>query len=158
MRRFHREHKDRIIEMIYAIYQEYNDVMYFLGADKDLLDIDNHYIYQNGEFWIETDPEDNNKIIGSIAMQRDLDNRFAVWLKRFYLLPEYRGTGLAKKMHKTAMEWCRLNKLHKVQLWCNSKFARAHSFFKRNGYQQRAVRSINNAAIPYEEYYLVKML
>ena len=158
MRKYHLEHKDRIIEMIYEIYQEYNDAMYFLGADKDLLDIDYHYIYKNGEFWIETAPKDESKIIGSIAVQRDVERKFAVWLTRFYLLPEYRGTGLAQKMHNTVMDWCKTNKIKKVHLWLNRKFERAHSFCQRNGYEHRAIRKINNLANPYEEYHLMKII
>ena len=158
MRRYHSHYQEGVIQMIEVIYREYNDPIYFLGADKDLLDIENFYVYQNGEFWIEIAPGDDSRIIGSIAVERDVDNKFAVWLKRFYLLPEYRGTGLAKKMHKTVMEWCRLNKINKVHLWCNSKFRLAHFFFQRNGYEKTAVRSVNHTAIPYEEYYFVKIL
>ena len=158
MRRYHPLHKERIIQMTHAIYQEYNDAIYFLGADRDLLDIDNHYIYQNGEFWIETDPEDSTKIIGSIAVQRDEDNNLAVWLKRFYLLSEFYGSGLDKKMHNTAMEWCKLNQIHKVHLWSDIRYHRANSFYKRNGYEQKAVRSVNYGGNSHQEYYFVKKL
>ncbi len=158
MRRYHIEHKDGIIQMVYDIHQEYNSAIYFLGTDRDLLDIDKHYIYMNGEFWIETAPENNSKIIGSIAVQKDVDNPFAVWLKRFYLLPEYRGSGLAKKMHNTVMEWCRLNKINKINLWCDTKFSLAHSFYKRNGYEKIGTRSINDGVTSSQESYFMKML
>lgn len=158
MRRFHPKDKDGIIQMIDSIYREYGDIIYLQGADKDLLDIQNYYIYQNGEFWVETAPEDKSKIIGSIAVQKDVDNNCAAWLKRFYLLFEYRGSGLGKKMHNTVMEWCRLNQIHKLHLWSDIRFTRAHIFYQKNGYEEKGMRSMNDGAMPYQEYYFVKFI
>ena len=158
MRRYHPEHQNRIVQMISSVYQEYEFEVYLRGVDNDLLDINKSYIQKNGEFWIETSPEDKSKIIGSIAVQKDIDNKFAAWLQRFYLLPKYRGSGLANKMHHTVIEWCQLNTLNKVHLWSNTRFARAHCFYEKNGYEQKATRSINCGTIPYQEHYFVKLL
>lgn len=158
MRKYYPKDKDYIIQMIDRIYEEYGEVIYLEGTDRDLLDIDNYYIYQHGEFWIETAPEDKSKIIGSIAVKRDADNQFLGWLKRFYLLSEYRGTGLAKKMHNTVMEWCRLNKISKIHLWSDTRFTRAHFFYNKHGYEQKGMRIMNNGRIPYQEYFFVKFI
>jgi hypothetical protein len=44
--------------MIDTIYQEYGDAIYLENADSDLLNIEKNYLL-NGDFWVETDKEEN---------------------------------------------------------------------------------------------------
>jgi putative acetyltransferase len=157
MRRYQIQDKDSIIQMIDTIYQEYGDVIYLQNADSDLLDIEENYLL-NGDFWVETDKEDNNKVIGIIAVKRDAANEQTAFLKRFYLMSQYRGSGLAKKMHDTVIEWCKQNQITKIHLWSDTRFTRAHIFYQKNGYEQKGTRDMNDGAMPYQEYYFVKFI
>jgi putative acetyltransferase len=168
MRKYRPEDKESIIQMIDFIYQEYGDEIYLQGADKDLLDIETNYL-QNGEFWVETKEKSNEQIIGSIAIKRSKRSWFTRFypeddlnsvacLKRFYLLAEYRGSGLAQKIHDTAIQWCQQNHIRKLFLWSDTRFTRAHAFYQKNGYEQKHIRNMNDGAMPYQEYYFVKML
>lgn len=157
MRRYQIQDKDSIIQMIDTIYQEYGDVIYLQNADSDLLDIEKNYLL-NGDFWVETDKEDNNQVIGIIAVKRDAVSEQAAFLKRFYLMSQYRGSGLAKKMHDTVIEWCKQNQITKIHLWSDTRFTRAHIFYQKNGYEQKGTRDMNDGAMPYQEYYFVKFI
>jgi putative acetyltransferase len=157
MRKYQIQDKDSIIQMIDTIYQEYGDAIYLENADSDLLNIEKNYLL-NGDFWVETDKEENNQVIGIIAVKRDAANEQTAFLKRFYLMSKYRGSGLAKKMHDTAIEWCKENQITKIHLWSDTRFTRAHIFYQKNGYEQQGLRDMNDGAMPYQEYYFVKFI
>ncbi len=156
MRKYRNQDQELIIKMIDSIYQEYGDSIYLQDADSDLLDIEAIYL-NNGEFWVETSEDDDTQVIGCIAIKRAEDNNVA-WLKRFYLLAEFRGSGIAQEMHETAIEWCRKNDISEIHLWSDTRFKRAHLFYQKNSYQQTGIRDMNDGAMPYQEYYFVKSL
>ena len=157
MRIYRSQDKDSIIQMIDSIYKEYGDFIYLEGYDRDLLDIENNY-FSNGKFWVETVNDDDSKIIGSIAVKKELDIEDTALMKRFYLLPEYRGLGLAKKMHNTAIDWCKQNQIRKLHLWSDTRFTRAHSFYQKNGYKQGETIDRYDGGMPYQEYYFMKLI
>jgi putative acetyltransferase len=155
MRQYRNQDKELIIKMIDSIYQEYGDSIYLQDADSDLLDIEANYL-NNGKFWVTTGADDT-QIIGCIAIKAGEDNNIA-WLKRFYLLPEFRGLGIAQEMHESAIQWCQKNDISEIHLWSDTRFKRAHLFYQKNGYQQTAIRDMNDGAMPYQEYHFVKLL
>jgi putative acetyltransferase len=156
MRKYRSQDKELIIKLIDVIYHEYDDAIFLENADSDLLDIEENYL-TNGEFWIETDENDDSQIIGCIAIKFS-EYKNVAWLKRFYLSSEYRGLGLAQKMHDTAIEWCQKNDINEVRLWSDTRFTRAHAFYQKNGYKQEGIRDMDDGAMPYQEYYFTKLL
>ncbi|QLE58960.1 GNAT family N-acetyltransferase [Nostoc sp. TCL26-01] len=168
MRNYHPYDQKSIIQMIDLIYQEYGDVIYLQDADSDLLDIEGNYL-KTGEFWVQTTNEDSEQIIGSIAIKTATKNwltRFytendlnkIAYLKRFYLLSQYRGSELSQKMHDTAIQWCHQNYIQEVHLWSDTRFTRAHAFYKKHGYEHKSIRDMTDGAMPYQEYLFVKKL
>jgi putative acetyltransferase len=156
MRIYQPQDREAIIKMIDSIYREYDDKIYLQGADNDLLDIEANYL-QDGEFWVEL--ADTGQIIASIAVKRSTQNSSnepTASLKRFYILPEYRGSGIAQQMHNTVIEWCKQNHISQIYLWSDTRFTRAHSFYRKHGYEQKGIRDMNDGAMPYQEYYFVK--
>lgn len=157
MRRYRFQDKDRVIQMVDSIYKEYGDFIYLEGYDRDLLDIENNYFHY-GDFWVETAKDDENEIIGSIAVKKELDTEDTALMKRFYLLPEYRGLGLAKNLHDTVIHWCKQNQIRKLHLWSDARFTRAHFFYQKNGYERGEMVDKYDGAMPYQEYYFMKLL
>ncbi|KST68575.1 GNAT family N-acetyltransferase [Mastigocoleus testarum] len=157
MRIYRSQDRDSIIQMIDSIYKEYGDFIYLEGYDRDLLDIENNY-FSNGNFWVETANNDDNKIIGSIAVKKELDYEDTALMKRFYLLPQYRGLGLAETLHDTVINWCKKNQISKLHLWSDTRFTRAHFFYQKNGYERGEMIDRNDGAMPYQEYYFMKLL
>ncbi|BAZ10406.1 N-acetyltransferase-like protein [Calothrix sp. NIES-4071] len=157
MRTYQPQDKDAIIKMIDSIYREYGDTIYLEDADSDLLDIESNYL-QDGEFWVEEG--DTGQIIACIAVKRSLNSskELAASLKRFYVLPEYRGSGIAQQMHNTVIEWCKENYINQIYLWSDTRFTRAHSFYSKHGYEKKGIRDMNDGAMPYQEYYFVKKI
>lgn len=155
MRKYRNQDKELIIKMIDSIYQEYGDSIYLQDADSDLLDIEANYL-NHGEFWVTTS-DDDTQVIGCIAIKHGEDNNIA-WLKRFYLLPEFRGSGIAQKMHDTAIQWCSKNGITEVHLWSDTRFKRAHLFYQKNSYSQTNIRDMNDGAMPCQEYHFFKYL
>lgn len=157
IRKYQPQDREAIIKMIDSIYREYGDKIYLEGADSDLLDIEANYL-QDGEFWVEQN--DTGHIIACIAIKRSINSLLEpiASLKRFYILPEYRGSGIAQKMHNTVIEWCKQNNINQIYLWSDTRFTRAHSFYNKHGYKQQGIRDMNDGAMPYQEYYFVKTL
>ncbi|RUT02538.1 hypothetical protein DSM106972_060160 [Dulcicalothrix desertica PCC 7102] len=156
MRKYQSQDQEAIIKMIDYIYREYGDKIYLEGADSDLLDIEANYL-QDGEFWVEQ--ASTGQIIACIAVKKSTQNSsnpLIASLKRFYLLPEYRGSGLAQQMHNTVIEWCKQNHVAQIYLWSDTRFTRAHSFYRKHGYEQKGIRDMNDGAMPYQEYYFIK--
>jgi GNAT superfamily N-acetyltransferase len=156
MRKYQSQDREAIIEMIDSIYREYGDEIYLQGADSDLLDIETNYL-QDGEFWVEQ--TDTGEVIASIAVKRSTINNskeLVASLKRFYMLPKYRGSGLARQMHDTVIEWCKQNHINQIYLWSDTRFTRAHSFYSKHGYKQKGTRALDDGAMPYQEYLFVK--
>jgi len=157
MRQYRLQDRDNIIQIIDSIYREYGDFVYLEGYDRDLLDIENNYL-RNGNFWVETAKGDDNRIIGTIAVKKELDSEDTALMKRFYLLPEYRGLGLAQNLHNTVISWCKQNQIRKLHLWSDVRYTRAHFFYQKNGYEQGEEVERENDGMPFKEYYFIKLL
>ncbi len=146
------KYKNEIIELIDTIYREYNDVVCLTGCDKDLEALDKFFAEPNGNFWVY---KMNNKIVGTVAV-KIVNN--AVEMKRFYLKKEFRGTGIANKLLQKAEEWTVGKEYLKLFFWSDTRFERAHNYYKKMGFVQKGIREMNDGNIPYSEFYFEKEL
>jgi putative acetyltransferase len=71
------------------------------GADRDVIDVEQYYLFRGGEFWVI---EDNGTIIGTSAyypcliessITNDCNNK-VVEIRKMYLHPKTRGQGLGQ--------------------------------------------------------------
>lgn len=98
---------------------------------KDVLNIEEYYFYNNGNFWIALD---DDEIIGSIA----LENRGRIGiLKRFYVNSDYQNLGIGTLLYNTFEKYV-INEtnIHTLYLACGKILSRAHKFYKKNGWIQ----------------------
>ena len=65
IRRASNDDSNEIISLITSIYNEYGEIMYTKGADRDLLDIHENYHAKGGDFIVMVNEID--EIIGSHA-------------------------------------------------------------------------------------------
>jgi len=91
------------------------------------LEIEKHYI----KFLVI---RDRNKVVGCAGVKKLTDE--IVEFKRMYILPEYRGKGLGKKLIEVRLECCRSENFKKVVLDTTTRNTKAIKLFKMFGFQE----------------------
>ena len=91
IRRASNDDSNEIISLITSIYNEYGEIMYTEGADRDLLDIRGNYHAKGGDFIVMVNEVD--EIIGSHATLPINTKDGGLTFRRLYLKKNYRGEG-----------------------------------------------------------------
>lgn len=77
---------------------------------------------------------DGNKLVGFISIKKINDG--TVEIRRFYVLPEYRGRGLGKSLYKKIMaEVTKLSGIMSVQIIVCVPFVEVINFLEKRGFQ-----------------------
>jgi GNAT superfamily N-acetyltransferase len=63
-------------------------------------------------------------------------------VEEFFVQKEYRGSDNAKKLMDAFFDWCKTNQVQKVNLESDKELNRAHSFYKKYGFETKAQRFI----------------
>lgn len=126
--------------------------MYTDGADKDLLDIESQYPKMHGAFVVlENEYEE---IVGSHATLPVNKSASLLAFKRLYLKQTLRGSGAGKHLMDWAVNWARDQGYRNVEFWSDTRFHRAHAFFKKYGFNcPGEIRNMEDGAMPYSEYF-----
>lgn len=130
----------KIIEYNEKYSKEINDFinwsMYnFIGRKfkqrEDLIDINEYYIKNGGNFWIAIY---KNKIIGTIALENR--NEFGI-LKRFYIDKDYQKIGIGSMLYDKLETYAK-NKtnIKTLYLACGKVLKNAHKFYNKKGWKQ----------------------
>ena len=130
----------KIIEYSEKYSKEINDFinwsMYnFIGRKfkqrEDLIDINEYYIKNGGNFWIAIY---KNKIIGTIALENR--NKFGI-LKRFYVDKDFQRIGIGSMLYDK-LEIYAKNKtnIKTLYLACGKFLKNAHKFYNKKGLKQ----------------------
>ncbi len=82
-----------------------------------------------GEVWVA---ENNGQIVGSIAAVSTEEG--VAQLRWFLIEPEYRGSGLGRRLLATAMEYCKRKKYRQVYLWTFQDLKAARHLYKSFGF------------------------
>lgn len=121
--------------MIQSVLTEYGLGWEPQGADRDVLDVETHYLSTGGEFWVVTVDE---ALVGTGAYYPIHRGENAVEIRKMYLLPQVRGKGLGKFL---------LNQLEATitargfkQIWVEtaSVLKAAVALYEQSGYQPAA--------------------
>lgn len=137
-----------IMALIDRVYREYGDRLCLDGADSDLHDIDANYFQIGGHFVVL----DDDAIRGTFAIYPAENSQVGV-LRRLYLDPELRGTDWGTRMMNWAIEWAKDHGMRRLELWSDTRFTRAHSFFARFGFQKGGHRTMTDGHEPYHEHF-----
>lgn len=89
--------------LVYAVLREYEFSPDPEDTDADLADLGSSYLLRGGTFEVLFSADD--RVIGTVGLYPLADGRCE--LRKMYLLPEYRGLGLGKRLLRHAIERAR---------------------------------------------------
>ncbi len=118
----------RIVKHVLAEYGLATDTE---KTDADLKDINKSYILSGGAFRIL---ESDGRTIGSYGLYAT--TRKSCELRKMYLLPEFRGRGLGKKMMEDALRVARALGFVEMTLETNSRLKEAIELYKAYGFTE----------------------
>jgi putative acetyltransferase len=140
-----------LVALIDGVYREYGDRIFLAGADADLLDIDAYYRAPGGEFVVL---DDDGAVRGAHAVLPLAQRPGICTFRRLYLDRDLRGQSAGKRLMLWAIEWALAHGLTRVEFWSDTRFSRAHRFFKKLGLVRSGeVREMHDGAEPYREYF-----
>jgi len=151
-----RSDTEGIIALIAAAYREHGDRLCLEGADADLANVAGHYSSGDSAFVVL---DDNGTVAGTHALVPVDVSLGLCTFRRLYLRSDLRGTGWGDKLMRWAIDTARQFGFRRVEFWSDTRFTRAHQFFRRLGFQDDGrVREMNDAWKPYSEFFFWKEL
>jgi putative acetyltransferase len=147
----------QIIELIDGVFHEYDDRVCLTGGDADLLDLHSNYAARGGEFVVM---EVAGRVIASHAFLPIADRPQVCTFRRLYLHADFRGQKVGERLMMWAIEGAAAAGFNRVEFWSDTRFTRAHRFFKRLGFQTdgTTIRTVHDGYTPYDEYFFYRPL
>ncbi|CBZ49097.1 acetyltransferase, GNAT family [Streptococcus gallolyticus subsp. gallolyticus ATCC BAA-2069] len=128
-----------VIDLILTIQQEEFSLPISLTEQPDLLDIENSYQKQGGQFWVAiNERKEVLGCIGLVALEQD-----NVALKKMFVSKNYRKAGLGKKLLKAFVAYCQKEQKKAIFLGTTTDFEAAQHFYRKFGFQ-----SIESSNLP----------
>lgn len=145
-----------IIALIDGAYREHGDRLCLDAADADLMNVVGHYSSGDSAFVVL---DDDGKVAGTHGLVPVDASLGLCTFRRLYLRSDLRGTGWGDKLMHWAIDTARQIGFRRVEFWSDTRFTRAHRFFRRLGFQQDGrVREMNDAWEPYREFFFWREL
>ena len=136
-----------VIKIIGDTFQEYGDRLCLEGAESDLLDLEANYQEPDSAFVVV---EIEDEIIGSHAVQRIEGGKFT--FKRLYIRADNRGGGAGDFAFDWALKKARQLGAEEIEFWSDTRFKRAHRFFKKYHFIKGEERHMTDSFQPYSEF------
>jgi RimJ/RimL family protein N-acetyltransferase len=136
-----------VIALIGRVFDVYGLVFDPAVEVPDLLEFARHYAPPHGAFFVV---RAGDQPVGSVGVER-LDGASAE-LHRLYLDPTWWGRGVGRALVEAALAWCRAAGLHRVILWSDTRFDRAHRLYERLGFLRTGERTIEGDLNASREY------
>src|SRR5215471_3584646 len=108
------EDQAAIMALIDAVYHEYGDRLCLDNADRDLLDIDAHYVKAGGAFMVL---DDAGGVRGTHAVLPEATRASVCVFRRLYLEASLRGGPWGTRLMRWAIDWARARNLQRVEFW-----------------------------------------
>lgn len=151
----HQSDWEAIRDLIALCYEPYGERICLDGADADLLKLEESYAGQNGVFVVmqKDDPLDT-RIYGTHAVLPLRPEEGVCVFRRLYLHPSLRGQGQGDALMQWTVDWAKEHAYRRVEFWSDTRFKRAHSFFRRFGFETNGeTRTMTDSFEPYQEYF-----
>jgi N-acetylglutamate synthase-like GNAT family acetyltransferase len=125
-------YKDQIADLIIGIQQGEFNVPITLQDQPDLMNIENFYQINNGNFWCALV---DDKVVGTIALI-DMGAGMAC-IRKMFVAANYRGQEhrVAHQLHDTMQAWCAAKGIVEVYLGTLDYLHAAIRFYTKKGYQ-----------------------
>jgi GNAT superfamily N-acetyltransferase len=130
------------IALIGACWSEYPGIVFDVDGElPELRALASHYTDKGGALWAA---EVDGDVVGMIAVA-PLDDADGWEIGRLYVLPAWRGGGLAHRLLDTAEAYARDSRAGRLALWSDTRFDRAHRFYEKRGYRRDGpIRVLND--------------
>ena len=138
--------EDKILKVIGEVLSKYGLNLEPTGADLDVSDIEKYYFNNHGWFQIVLD---DNKIIGSVGVYHI--NKDECELRKMYLLEDYQGRGIGKKLMEDALQRGRELGYKVMTLQTNSLLNKAIPFYEKTGFQYNSKEVCSRCDISMEK-------
>jgi GNAT superfamily N-acetyltransferase len=132
-----------IIELIGAVWAEYDCVLDAETEERALLAPDEYFHARRGEFWVV---EEARAIVATVAVM--LNAAETAELKYLYVDKSQRGQGLGARLTGEAINFARAKGAGEMVLWSDTRFTNAHRLYERLGFEKtdrRALDDLNNS-------------
>jgi putative acetyltransferase len=116
-------------QLVHEVLGEFGFTAQVGGVEADLAEALDRYGGSAAGFWV-ADLE--GIVVGTVAI-RPKEERTCE-LKRLYLRPDQRGTGLGQRLYEHAEAFARDAGYERIWLDSSRRFARAHRLYQRNGF------------------------
>ncbi|MBZ8181417.1 GNAT family N-acetyltransferase [Oscillatoria salina] len=124
--------RDAAAAVIAEVLAEYNLSWEPLGADRDVLAVEESYFQRDGEFWVV---EQNGKIVGTGAYYPVNRGKNGVEIRKMYLLPTVRGKGLGRYLLQELEAAIATRGYKEIWLETASVLKEAVKLYESSGYQ-----------------------
>ena len=121
---------EAIQALVFGVLAEFGLALDFDGTDRDITDIETHYLDRGGVF--EVIENDEGTIVGTVGLY-PLDER-TVELRKMYFAPEIRGRGLGKKLLQEMIEKARNLGYLRIYLETASVLKQAVHLYEKAGF------------------------
>ncbi len=130
--KYKREDFSQLVKVIEFVLDEYGFEFGVGDLKKDLTALSEENAYRDAKegFWIAKDGEN---VIGSVAIRAREDD--LAELKRFYLLPVYRGLGIGSRLYEVAEEFAIKNGYEGIWLESSRRFKLASKLYLKKGFR-----------------------
>jgi GNAT superfamily N-acetyltransferase len=126
---------DADLQEVRQLFREYAEWLAvdlcFQNFDQELAGLPGDYIPPGGGLWIAEEPD---KIAGCVALRR-LDLLICE-LKRLYVRPQFRGTGLGRRLVEHAMQEARQFGYGRMRLDTLPKMSAAQALYQSLGFRE----------------------
>ena len=122
-----------IARLIAGCFAEYEGCLYLDAEFPELARPASHYAAIGGRLWAAEDA--GGAVVGSLAVFATSDPTVHEIVK-VYLAAPARGRGTAARMLALALDFARGAEAQAVRLWTDTRFADAHRFYERHGFER----------------------
>jgi N-acetylglutamate synthase-like GNAT family acetyltransferase len=117
-------------DLVFGVLREYGLAPDPDGTDRDVTDIETHYLKRGGVFEILEDAE--GKLLGTCGLY-PLDDE-TIELRKMYFAKELRGRGYGKKLLERMIETARSLGFKQIHLETHSALKEAIALYKKYGF------------------------
>ncbi len=129
-RRFIKEDEKKVRDIVFSVLSEYGLKVNSEGVDGDLYDIETHY--KDGLFGV-IEEKNTRLIVGSFALFPL--QKTEMELRKMYILPSYRGKGLAKWVVDFCEAYAQSRGVKTISLETASVLKEAKGLYLSKGYE-----------------------
>jgi len=118
-----------VVQLVTEVLAEHGFALTTGGIEQDLAEAHERYDGARAGFWVAVV---DARVVGTVAVRPTTDG--SCELKRLYLHPDLRGSGVGQRLYAHAEAFARGAGYGRICIESSRRFARAHKLYERNGF------------------------